>query len=91
LEKGEKRFSLFNVKKWAESIHMAPAGVSVVPTIQTLPKLDSALVDDCVQFLRVNGSVASPGFMKPEGVVAFHSASQTCFKVMLENDEGYKG
>ena len=62
-----------------------------MPVIKTIPSLDTVLAGDCAQFLRVNGSLASPGFMKPEGIVVFHSASQTCYKVMLENDEGYKG
>lgn len=41
--------------------------------------------------LRTRGSVAAPGFMKPEGVVVFHTASQQLFKVTLENDDERKG
>ena len=37
--------------------------------------------------LRENGSVAAPGFMKPEGVVVFHVHANTLFKVTLEKDE----
>ena len=37
------------------------------------------------------GSRAVPGYMKPEGIVIFHKASQICFKVTCENDETFKG
>jgi len=37
------------------------------------------------------GSVAVPGFMEPEGVVVFHTASNQMFKKTLENDESPKG
>jgi hypothetical protein len=37
--------------------------------------------------LRIQGSFAAAGFMKPEGVVAFHTHSRTLFKVTLERDQ----
>jgi len=37
--------------------------------------------------LRTKGSYAAPGFRQPEGVVAFHAASRTLFKVTLERDQ----
>lgn len=33
------------------------------------------------------GSVAAPGFMKPEGIIIFHIQSQLLFKKTLERDE----
>ena len=45
----------------------------------------------CLDTLRVNGSLASPGFMRPEGVVIWHIAANTGFKVTLEKDEEHKG
>lgn len=40
-----------------------------------------------LQKLRAEGSMAAPGFMRPEGVVVFHGHSGTLFKVTLEKDE----
>jgi hypothetical protein len=40
--------------------------------------------------LKANGSVAAPGFMNPEGVVAYHTPSQTLFKATIEKDEEHK-
>jgi hypothetical protein len=40
--------------------------------------------------LHANGSRAAPGFMKPEGIVIFHTASGLCFKKTLEKDESPK-
>jgi hypothetical protein len=37
------------------------------------------------------GSMAVPGFMKPEGIIVYHTASQQNFKVLLENDHQPKG
>jgi hypothetical protein len=38
-----------------------------------------------------DGSLASPGFMRPEGVVIFHIASNALFKKTIEKDEAPKG
>lgn len=82
----EKRFSLFNVGRWnAENV---PACCSVVPTLATGPLGSS--VADALRMLE-GGSVAAPGFDKPEGVVVFHTASGALFKVTLEGDESPKG
>ena len=37
------------------------------------------------------GSYAAPGYMKPEGIVIYHSASGYLFKKTLEDDEKPKG
>ena len=37
--------------------------------------------------LRERGSYAAPGFMKPEGVVVFHTAGNVGFKKTIEKDE----
>ena len=44
-------------------------------------------IDACIQLLRERGSYAAPGFMKPEGVVAFHTAGNVGFKRTIEKDE----
>ena len=43
--------------------------------------------DHMLERLRASGSFAAPGFMNPEGVVVFHTASGTFFKKTLEKDE----
>jgi hypothetical protein len=37
--------------------------------------------------LKNEGSQASPGFMKPEGIVVFHTAANAGFKKTIEKDE----
>ena len=82
LQKGEKRFSLFNVSRWQDE---RPACCHVVPTLYrgefSQEAIDTALVE-----LRHNGSRAAPGFMKPEGVIVFHVAANIGFKKTLEKD-----
>jgi hypothetical protein len=39
---------------------------------------------------QVHGSMAAPGFMKPEGVVVFHVAGNVGFKKTIEDDESPK-
>lgn len=90
LSKGEKRFSLFNVNRYKDVDFSALENVALVPVLYT-GLFDTEEVADQVQYLRDNGSVAAPGFMKPEGVVVFHIAAQTAFKVTLEKDESPKG
>jgi len=82
----EKRFSLFNTKRWGET---RPACCHVVPVLAIWNGF--AAVDKSMARLRTEGSVAAPGFMQPEGVVAFHGHSGTLFKVTLEKDEEPKG
>jgi hypothetical protein len=48
-------------------------------------------VDDALLSLKVLGSKAVPGFMKPEGIIVYHTASKQNFKVLLENDDQPKG
>ena len=95
LPKGEKRFSLFNVARWGEDRDREkfpqepPDCCHVVPLIGR-GIFDTALVAEAMETLRELGSVASPGFMKPEGIVIFHEASRQMFKKTLEKDEAPK-
>jgi hypothetical protein len=52
---------------------------------------DTRFIQACLDTLRVEGSAASIGFMKPEGVVCFHLAGNVGFKKTLEKDEQPKG
>lgn len=81
-----KRFSLFNVSRWAE---VRPACCDVVPELWR-GNFDQFVAADVLGALHDLGSRAAPGFMKPEGIVVFHSAAGIGFKKTLERDESPK-
>lgn len=83
----EKRFSLFNTARWGLS---RPECCHVVPVLWS-GVLDTTKIDAVLEELRVRGSVAVPGFMKPEGIVVFHVPSQHLFKKTLDHNDGHKG
>lgn len=103
LPKGEKRFSLFNVGRWAlygtEPKVIPSADPRIVKYQDVLPeicslvpelyrgKFDTVAIDAVLENLRLHGSYASKGFMKPEGIVVFHVAANFGFKKTIEKDE----
>lgn len=89
LPKDEKRFSLFNVDRWSDPT-TRPACCHVVPTLYE-GVFSTNVVNGVVDSLRLCGSAAAPGFTKPEGVIVFHHAQRSRFKVTLEKDEAPKG
>jgi hypothetical protein len=82
-----KRWSLFNTDKWAET---RPACCDVVPTLYR-GLWTPGCAPQAVKLLREGGSVAAPGFVKPEGIIIWHTAARQLFKVTLEKDEVPKG
>ena len=84
----ERRFSLFNTQRWSDP-SVRPSCCSVVPVLYTGP-FCTATIQSIIEGLRTGGSVAAPGFMKPEGVVIFHKASGALFKKTVERDEQHK-
>ncbi len=85
----DKRFSLFNAERWSDDA-VRPACCGVVPVLyQGL--FHSIEVERVLDDLRRHGSRAAPGFMKPEGVIIWHTAARVGFKVTLERDEAPKG
>jgi len=85
----ERRFSLFNVKKWGDD-SIRPVCCYTVPVIRT-GMFSSELVDRALEGLQLHGSLAVHGFMKPEGIIIFHTAGNLLFKKTLEGDEKGKG
>jgi len=83
-----KRFSLFNTFRWKDDA-VRPACCHVVPTLYS-GEFSENYVKYCLTQLEEQGSVASPGFMRPEGLVVFHEPSGQSFKVTLGGD-GHKG
>jgi len=79
LPRGEKRFSLFNTPRWRDTDLSSVDGLGVVPELYVGPfSLDK--IEVVKENLLKYGSVASPGFMDPEGVVVYHTASRTAYK-----------
>ena len=95
LQKGEKRFSLFNVARWSDEmgdprVLTRPACCHIVPILYR-GIFDTAAVESCLELLKTSGSQASPGYMKPEGVVIFHPQGNVGFKKTIEKDAEWKG
>lgn len=96
-----KKFALFNVGRWRgeslvvrddyDELVLPPAVCDVVPVLDIINGFDTEAIERSLDRLRQFGSVAEPGFMRPEGVVLFHTQSRRLFKVTLENDEKPKG
>lgn len=103
----EKRFSLFNTSRWclagAEPKTFPTADPRVVKTQEVLPEccglvpeiyrglFHTDAVTLALEKLREYGSIAAPGFMKPEGIVIYHVAAGIGFKKTIERDEEPKG
>jgi hypothetical protein len=88
LAKGEKRFSLFNTKRWSADV--VPDGLHVVPVLYE-GRFSTLLADNLLARLREHGSVAAPGFMRPEGIIVWHDAARCYFKATVEKDDEWKG
>ena len=84
-----KRFILFPSK-------LNPRQVECEIGLETVPVLykgmfDEGMIRQCLNELMLCGSVAVKGYMKPEGIVIYHTASGHCYKVTVEGDEKPKG
>lgn len=99
MPKGERRFSLFNVKRWNDrdeygEIMSAPApelskvpGLTTVPLLAKAEEFDTEHVRFVLNLLAAHGSQANEGFMRPEGVIAYLTASNQTYKAFIEGDE----
>lgn len=91
LAKGEKRLSLFNTSRWSYLRGGGTLlGLDCVPVIYE-GEFHTDVVHDSLELLRNQGSLAAPGYMKPEGVVVFHTAANSMFKATLVKDDEWKG
>lgn len=89
LEKGDKRFSLFNTAKWGDN-PARPKCCHVVPVLYHGP-ISEVAIEFCLDKLREIGSQAAPHFMQPEGIVIYHTAANWCFKKTIMKDDEWKG
>lgn len=83
----EKRFSLFHTGGITGNL---PECVGVVPTLLTC-EFNTLVISSVLDSLKQWGSIAAPGFMNPEGIVIYHTASRQLFKKLIENDHQPKG
>jgi hypothetical protein len=86
----ERRFSLFNVARHGATALDSQGLLHVVPILYHGP-FSEVGIKFTLHTLAQEGSVAAPGFDKPEGVVVYHAAARQSFKVLLENDDIPKG
>ena len=86
----EKHFSLFNVGRWNQLGVILPNCVSVVPILYE-GDFDTSSIEIQLDSLKERGSSASPGFMDPEGIIIYHTASRSLFKQTIKDDEKPKG
>lgn len=85
----EKRFSLFNERRWSDFEFTVPQ-LGVVPVLHA-GVFSTSAIDDAIYDLRLNGSVVAPGYHDAEGVVVYLPAARASFKVMCANDDQAKG
>jgi len=88
LSKGEKRFSLFNTVRWRDTELPHDLGIYMVPELY-VGEFDTSMIELQKLLLQTNGSTASPGFMNPEGLVVFHTASRVAFKTTFDECDEY--
>lgn len=99
----ERRFSLFNTKRWFQDVDGAAAltdaqlngcAIYCVPVLYEGPWMggpeDSFMPLDIMGGLRRDGSRAVPGYNKPEGIMVYHKAGNVMFKATCEKDEAHK-
>lgn len=83
-----KRFSLFNTKRWqGHELHTDNLGVVLV--VDVLPTFDTLSIGYWAKGLDANGSLAAPGYDRPEGVVAYNRAANVMFKAFCPSDPNY--
>ena len=96
----EKRFSLFNVGRWVmrspekdnpnpplkDKEEFCPECCYIVPILYE-GIFDTHIIKVQLELLQNLGSKASPGFMKPEGIVIYHTQGRLYFKKTIENDD----
>lgn len=84
LEKGEKRFSVFNAVRWQQAFveghKFSTPGLSTVPLLAHGP-FELVNVRDVAHRLYIGGSHAAPGFLNPEGVVVYLHEAKVSYKI----------
>jgi hypothetical protein len=93
----QRNFSLFRPGKIDHLVRLSPVdGTTEDVCVDTVPVLyegpfEQVKINGALSSLRYFGSVAAPGFDRPEGIIVYHVAARQSFKVTLEHDEAPKG
>ena len=91
----EKRFSLFNTHRWDTVKVSGVPGLAVVPVLYVGPFTDDAILNAKFRLMMLGSEAAHRAGVSEkvaaEGIIVFHSASNTPFKVLIENDNLPKG
>jgi hypothetical protein len=82
----ERRFSLFNVMRYALDPSMLPKCCHAVPLLYA-GDFGTGMVQLQLERLELHGSFAAPGYMSPEGIVVFHTHGKVLFKYTLKGDQ----
>lgn len=86
----DRRFSLFNTERYANvNARLGDAIIEPVPVLYE-GYFDQAEIEEALHWLQKSGSVAAPGFMDPEGICVYHTASRQVSKVTLDNNDSGK-
>lgn len=83
---GDKRFSLFNSSRWSNP-ELRPSCMGVVPVLYA-GEFSRAAINGVMRELSAGGSIAAPGFMKPEGIVIYLPGSNSLLKDTFEHSDG---
>lgn len=82
----EKRFALFNTERWVDE-SLRPSCCYVTPVIYK-GEFSRTVVNEVMTNLKEKGSVAVPGFMKPEGIVIYLPGPRMLLKETFESPNG---
>lgn len=91
-----RKFSLFNVERWymfgeePNGRELVPDCVSIVPVLYR-GIFNTDEIQLALDNLKEKGSIASRGFMNPEGIVVYHTAAKAAFKKTILKDDEWKG
>ena len=85
LGKDDKRFMLFNAKRWGDVDLSAVPGLEVATILYEGP-FSTITIRRHLAKLAVSGSAHVPGYMKPEGVIVYHTAAGNMFKAFVKGD-----
>lgn len=79
-----REFALFNTGKWKD-VEFKTKNLRTVPILYE-GVWDHFAIQRALDELIYHGSLAAPGFMRPEGICIFHTQANIVFKVLVEND-----
>ncbi len=82
----ERRFWLFNTFRHLDAGLPAIPGIGIVPVLFDGKMEDTAGQQWAVNELRLGGSKARPGYMKPEGVVVYYVGLKVRHKVIFDSN-----